>query len=436
MPAWMLWTVGCIWVPGSELDVRWAELVDADKDGHDDVAYGGDDCDDGDPEVHPGAVEWLGDDLDSDCDGEADGSPWTSVDLRGSQGFQGPRLALGEERILLAWQAETLEGDTTLHDGFGVIGLSEDDPAGPELGVWLEGEAEDLVTSGPFDMDAVAGTVLLGLSSWTEQERLIGVHGLPDDLSTHHAVHTEPFAGPAFARLQLAASASDATILMACGQEGAGIHGVALWGHELTEGSTELIIDAPITEDGHDHGVCEVDPYYLVGHANNPPHDNAYQVYRFDQSAGTFSFDYTEMGVHAWVDFEICDEHDHSLQMRIDEQTSRVLVLTIADTHNRVYHETWAVLPSRTLDADTAPSTAGEAYACVVDEGGGVTLYGSDLMEQGNRAPIEVFTPGQDELGELLECALVVTEEDLLVLAVRGEDGIWLNRFFLPPLND
>ena len=44
---------------------------DADRDGHPDVASGGDDCDDDDPRRFPGAPERCGDEVDQDCDGQA-----------------------------------------------------------------------------------------------------------------------------------------------------------------------------------------------------------------------------------------------------------------------------------------------------------------------------------------------------------------------------
>lgn len=45
---------------------------DYDGDGHTSMACGGDDCDDQDATVYPGAPELCGDNIDNDCDGEVD----------------------------------------------------------------------------------------------------------------------------------------------------------------------------------------------------------------------------------------------------------------------------------------------------------------------------------------------------------------------------
>ena len=60
---------GALEVPydGVDQDCDGVDLLDADGDGYDSDAHGGDDCDDGDPAVHPGAME-VCNGLDDDCD--------------------------------------------------------------------------------------------------------------------------------------------------------------------------------------------------------------------------------------------------------------------------------------------------------------------------------------------------------------------------------
>jgi len=60
------------WYDGIDTDCDGADDYDADGDGHASDAHEGDDCDDTASDVHPGAEEDYTDELDHDCDGEVD----------------------------------------------------------------------------------------------------------------------------------------------------------------------------------------------------------------------------------------------------------------------------------------------------------------------------------------------------------------------------
>ena len=61
-----------IWYDGIDQDCSEGSDYDADGDGWDDAAFGGEDCDDGSAEVNPGMTEIWYDGVDQDCDGNDD----------------------------------------------------------------------------------------------------------------------------------------------------------------------------------------------------------------------------------------------------------------------------------------------------------------------------------------------------------------------------
>ncbi len=59
-----------VWYDGVITDCTSASDFDADRDGFDSAAWGGDDCDDTSATVNPGVAERLDDEIDNDCDGQ------------------------------------------------------------------------------------------------------------------------------------------------------------------------------------------------------------------------------------------------------------------------------------------------------------------------------------------------------------------------------
>ena len=89
---------------GVDEDCYDGDLPDADRDGYGDADHGGDDCDDTSDWVHPGATEYC-DPIDQDCDGEA-------IALGGCEGPQEAR----------AWAELIFTDNTGAFAGADVIG--------------------------------------------------------------------------------------------------------------------------------------------------------------------------------------------------------------------------------------------------------------------------------------------------------------------------
>ena len=100
------------------------------------------DCDDGDFDTHPGAIDSCGDHLDQDCDGDADGGCWT----------EGP-IADTDANLVLR--------GTTIRDYLGVYLAGGGDLTGdgiPDIAVYESGQARTLIYSGDASGAQDAGT--------------------------------------------------------------------------------------------------------------------------------------------------------------------------------------------------------------------------------------------------------------------------------------
>jgi hypothetical protein len=149
---------------------------DVDEDGWVDVAYGGEDCDDDNDTVYPGAPE-IEDGLDNDCDGLMDNTGEWHTTVLDSSGEAGHQLALvlnGDEEPLLGWVESN--GDLTLAY-LGMIGWAKETLATGDISSLAMAWQDDLYVLWTDEQD---WSLNLGVHDGTTLETTI----IDDDLET------------------------------------------------------------------------------------------------------------------------------------------------------------------------------------------------------------------------------------------------------------
>ena len=201
-----------VWYDGIDQDCDGGSDFDQDGDGWDSQDHGGEDCQDGEPEIHPGAFEWHDGD-DNDCDGHndvlwLDSAAWVNEAERSGDGV-GPVLGAagdvdgdglvdllvgapawqsdqGAAYLLLGATASGASGTTSLwYADARISGLESEDALGTALGAMgdVDGDGLDdlLVLAGGAETAYLLNGPLAGDLGVEEAGLVIGpVDGLAE----------------------------------------------------------------------------------------------------------------------------------------------------------------------------------------------------------------------------------------------------------------
>ncbi len=388
------------------------------------------DCDDDDEAAYPGGLEILDDDADGDCDGEADGFVFSLHDTRSASDIEGPRLALGDGQLYLAWAAEELDDGGTVFDAVAVSVFDDTDLAKGETDFWSEGESADDAQLNRFDFVANDSTWVAG-SSWVDiSSRSIRLDAV-DSGSLAHGSYTSHSSWPmSFDQVQLGMSSLGNVTAVGCGESGAGIQALQISAAGIVTGTVAPAADDEARGALDDHDVCEYDHVgysFYMGSSSQRSLD--YYAFDFD-SDEIYSFQ-TATSQYQLSDFEFSSAHGFLALAFSDLDGGNGIFLQVMDmvTEDAVAESGYTPDPLQHLDV--SPSPTGVTYACGVDDRGAAFLLWSDLLNAVSPA-IDSLELEAEDLGSIEDCAITVTADSVALIALRSGDDVAIGTIQVP----
>jgi hypothetical protein len=387
------------------------------------------DCDDSDPLVFPGAPETLGDALDANCDGDPDAVAFSAVDTRAGVEVQGPRLAVNSTRVYLGWAAEWMDLGSVVQDAVAVGIYDLAAPWEGEVDFWSRDARSELGSLGGFDLVADDSMFAVARSFTDADSRSIQLEGVDATALTFGShVSSRDIVAP-FDDLQLSLSAQGKLSVVGCGLDGAGVHGVQVSSMGLVAGSASPSFDASSNEAYDDHDTCEYDPVALDIYMGDSA-EKQLDYYGFDTVRGELS-----SFASATVPWDIQDTEINVVNGWLVAAISDLiggdyLYLDIQpDTGSTVIPYVWQELDHAIEQVDVSATTDGITIACGADRAGDAWLLWADLEVDEYLSRVQL----EPELSSRIEdCAITVTADGLVVVALRATDELALGVARMP----
>jgi len=392
-----------------------------------------DDCDDGDPDIHPGRLEQLDDRDDDDCDGQED--VLAVLDTLDSSNVLGPRLVVTPDAIWLGWAAAEYEEDgIRWQEGRLALGLDPDEPGLPITQTWALGEGS---SSGDWidRFDFTAEEEYLGwLTAYDDGQIQLDV--LDADSGQSGSISRSTTGIEPLEDLQLAVSSSARFTAVACASvDATNLFALSHEGDDIVTGSSGQDSASGTCSYGTYNPSettyrCELDP--LTDTFYNSLYYAPYlEEYRLSGS----SISKTDQWDYYWGirDMEVSADVSYThFVTACDASSWYGCEVNTGNGTNALHLETWQnsgpgrgstsfTLPTVDLeDIDAAGDGTGDAVACAVSSTGEPFLF--ELRPFGGSNGTVNLDLGS--AGAVDECAVAVTDDGRVVVAYRDGDDI------------
>ena len=399
------------------------------------TALEGTDCDDADSYVNPGAIEIIGDQLDSDCDEVDDSFAFTDVDTRSGVDVYGPRLESDGDTIYLAWIAEALtDSNGTIYEAQGLSLFDGSDTESGEAGFYSFGEATDIGTLGEaWDFAASGDYLAFGFATRTSSG-MRETNYLTIGSTTHQEGGMSITSQDnLYDDLQISITNLYNAYLTGCGLStdyivlGDTLSGMA------SGGANSILWTPPFLDYSwnasanewqmsgysfNDYDTCELGDgdNYFYWRAGNSVDLTFDYLGTYDEDNLMRYYDYSATGF-SFTDMEFSRHNSKDLWGRLYSYMGVHYIYLYGDIA-----PTQQVISQQGIDIDVTNSPDGYSLACVVYEDGSMELFYTDDVDSGLAPSSVVVNTGLS--GSIEECAVTVTENNnSATLAVAARSG-------------
>jgi len=391
------------------------------------------DCNDQDTDVHPGGLERLGDSEDGDCYGDEDSFEFEPIDTRQSAYVRGPEVSftsssLGDE-IHVGWSAVTFdEGSGELHDGKLASTWDPEDPFGAEADFYADGSGSSLGTTGEAADFLASDEYFFWVRNFDDSPdgRIFQIDVLDRNTGGTSAVGWQQTGvNTLFDDLQIGFSSSQNVTAVGCSTRGGGMELAQIHLSYLISGNTGAAWHAYANTLSHSR--CDYDDgatygIYSSTGRTNPPLDI---IYRSQEAEELYVEDSWSTSSYTIPDLEFTWQHDvlaFAVARDYSSSSDSVLIYGVDLAGSGSFEVEVVPTAEAMTTIDVSPAPSGEIYACGVGADGSVWLLMADPIASGSTQAWELDTGGLTAD----ECALAATAADLLAVALREGDDLYL----------